>query len=301
MTLEQLKWITIILAFIVYWIFIRNILKILLQIELSKTKAKRGTQLTSFENRVDIKTNEEQIKDLIEHVTQPVIYHVMPKLRKRDYNKLEKDLKLIGWDKYYTPEQFAALSIFLKILGTIIFLLLAGPLFEVAILWFGALFFVLDIGFKGTVDDKYDKLLCEFPDFIEVVDGYLSAGYSLVDAIKQVEPLTNEWQPILREFLIICKYSTPGDGLDYIRDTVDIFEVREFIAILQLGMEQGIDMAENFKHQSSAIDQLKDVAFEKKLAKRQVQSILIQGPLLLTVLATFSLPTIHAMLNMQSM
>ena len=161
--------------------------------------------------------------------------------------------------------------------------------------------FLMDLLYFTQIDEKKNQLLMEFPDFIEVLESYLSAGYDFVRATEQAIPVTKHWQPILKEFTAIAQYENIETGFKYINDMVDIFEVREFISILQLGVEQGLDMAENIQHQSSRIAELQNLAFTKKIASRQVMAVMVQGPLLLTVLAAFSLPTVEQMMNIGSL
>lgn len=275
-----------------------GILRDLFGFNVLKLKNKRKQQLNKYQSMKKEKTNDEQIQELLDAVTKPVIEQILPKLKARDYQKIDKELKLLGWNKHFTAEKFIALNIGMKLLGVALLVLFFPIEPIVGIIWFVGLFFALDLGFKGEVDNKYQEILKEFPDFIELVEGYLSAGYDFVDAVEEVMPAMTHWQPILKEFLIECHYHNLNSGLTMIKNTVEVFEVREFIAILQLGIEQGLDMGESLKRQSKAVEELKDLVFEKKLIKREVLGIVVQGPLLITVLVAFSLPTVYQMITL---
>ena len=275
-----------------------EVLKNLLGINLLKKKAKRKKQLSSYQTMKQEKSNDEQIQELLDAVTKPVIEQVLPRMKKRNYEQVDKELRLLGWDKHFTAEKFIALNIAMKILGVVLLCVFFPIEPIIGIVWFVGLFFVLDLGFKGEVDNKYQEILKEFPDFIELVEGYLSAGYDFVEAVEEVAPAMKHWQPILKEFLIKCHYENLDAGLSLIKNMVEVFEVREFIAILQLGIEQGLDMSESLKRQSKSVEELKDLVFEKKLVKREILGIMAQGPLLITVLVAFALPTVYQMITL---
>ena len=276
-----------------------GVLKDLLGVNLLKKKAKRKKELSLHHTMKQQKSNDEQIQELLDAVTKPVIEQIFPRMKERNYERVDKQLKLLGWDKHFTGQKFVALNFTMKILGVVLLLVFFPIEPIIGIVWFAGLFFALDLGFKGEVDNKYQEILKEFPDFIELVEGYLSAGYDFVEAVEEVAPAMKHWQPILKEFVIKCHYDNLDAGLSFIKNTVEVFEVREFIAILQLGIEQGLDMSESLKRQSKSVEELKDLVFEKKLVKREILGIMAQGPLLITVLVAFALPTVYQMITLE--
>lgn len=277
------------------WVLFRE----LLGLNVARRVQRRMNQLSALNNKVV--DSETQTKQLIDAMTEPAIKYLFPRLKIRDGWEKNRDLKLLGWDKYFTAEKFTALNITLKIGAVIAFLLLMNVELFIAFVWALPMAFIMDILYLTQIDEKKNQLLMEFPDFIEVLESYLSAGYDFIRATEAAIPITKHWQPILKEFTAIAQYENLETGFKYIMDMIDIFEVREFISILQLGVEQGLDMAENISHQSSRIAELQNLAFTKKIASRQVMAVMVQGPLLLTVLAAFSLPTVEQMMNIGKM
>lgn len=276
-------------AVVCFWLFVHQVFNTIFALNVYKSKKKRLTQLNGL-NQVQ-KTDQEQLEELLETVTGPVITHYFQKKKPKNLDAINRNLKLIGWDQYMDAERKVALSIVTKIIGLIVGFVFSLLSPVIGILWGVLLMFLFDIGYSVTVQNKLEALLVEFPDFIETVESYLSADYDFERAVKETLPTTNHWQPILREFLITCQYENLQEGLRQVHEMVDIFEVREFLSILQLGIEQGLDMKDNIAHQSSRIAELQDVAFAKKIANREVMSIIVQGPLLLTILLAFALPT----------
>lgn len=283
-------------AMICFWLFIHQIFNTLFAINDYKNKRKRLSQLSGMDQHR--KTDQEQLEELLETVTGPVITHYFQKKKPKNLASIDRNLKLIGWDKYMDAERKVALTIVTKIIGLIVGGLFALVSPFLGLLWGGLLMFLFDIGYSVTVQNKLEALLVEFPDFIETVESYLSADYDFERAVRETLPTTDHWQPILREFLITCQYENLQSGLRQIHEMVDIFEVREFLSILQLGIEQGLDMRDNIAHQSSRIAELQDVAFAKKIANREVMAIVVQGPLLLCILLAFALPTFGDFMKM---
>lgn len=283
-------------AMICFWLFIHQIFNTLFAINDYKNKRKRLSQLSGMDQHR--KTDQEQLEELLETVTGPVITHYFQKKKPKNLASIDRNLKLIGWDKYMDAERKVALTIVTKIIGLIVGGLFALVSPFLGLLWGALLMFLFDIGYSVTVQNKLEALLVEFPDFIETVESYLSADYDFERAVRETLPTTDHWQPILREFLITCQYENLQSGLRQIHEMVDIFEVREFLSILQLGIEQGLDMRDNIAHQSSRIAELQDVAFAKKIANREVMAIVVQGPLLLCILLAFALPTFGDFMKM---
>lgn len=273
------------------WTFLREILGLNVQ----KRVQRRLSQLNALDQKV--LSDKEQTQQLIQTVSDPAIKYLLPRLKTKNSWERNRDLKLLGWDEYFNADTFVGLNITLKIAGVILFFILLNVELFIALLYSIPLAFIMDLLYYTQIDEKKNRLLMEFPDFIEVLESYLSAGYDFVRATEQAIPVTKEWQPILKEFTVIAQYENLETGFKYIYDMVEIFEVREFISILQLGVEQGLDMAENIQHQSSRIAELQNLAFAKKIASRQVMAVMVQGPLLLTVLMAFSLPTVSDMMN----
>lgn len=276
-----------------------TLLRALLGLNVAKRVQRRMNQLNALDQKV--LDNDAQARQLIDAVSDPAIKYLFPRIKMKDSWEKNRDLKLLGWDKYFTAEKYTATNLTLKIVAVVAFLLLASFNLMIATLWALVLGFIMDLFYFTQIDEKKNQLLMEFPDFIEVLEGYLSAGYDFVRATEAAIPVTKHWQPLLKEFAVIAQYENLKTGFKYLYDMVDIFEVREFISILQLGVEQGLDMAENISHQTARIEELHSLAFTKKIANRQVMAVLVQGPLLLTVLVAFSLPTVTQMFSLNSM
>ena len=176
--------------------------------------------------------------------------------------------------------------------------LIKGPFKLVGIMFGVALMFGLDYMFKSEVKGLKQKLFSEFPDFIRIVSGYLSADVPLVqaisDSIKYVGP---EWKPILQQFVVDCDTANVNTALNNMKENVDLFEVKEFVALVRLTLEQGGNVKEGFIAQAEKISEMQKNIMIIKVGRRKTLSTVIQGPLLLANTVILALPTVGNMIG----
>lgn len=285
------------------------ILILILIISLSKTLTESFFSL--FDNQVsrsrlrkfnkNIKEDDKSNLETVESITSPVIKNLFPKLQDKlpslqidNLEKLNKELKFIGWDDSFTAETYIAFNIVAKILGVVAFLILATM--DTTMLITGIfvaliLFFALDIAFKAEIKKRNDLLFIDFPDLIRIVSGYLISGMDLVRAMEEsTKYVSDEWKPILNRFSLNCKSSTVSDALDVFKESIDMFEVREFISLVKLTLEQGGDAKESFVKQADKIAVLKKNQLLMKISKRKIMGLALMGPGLLANMTVIMVP-----------
>lgn len=295
-----MKYIFMILGTICFLFFIRNIFMFLFSTENYSTHKKRLKQL-QFNNKEDL-TEDEQTRAFIEKITRPVLKYVVPKMKVRDTKELEKDLKLAKWDRYFNPSQYIAMNITLKIIGVIALILLIPVSIPFALIWFSAFFFLFGFLFNNSVKEAKEKLLAGFPDFIRITGGYLSADIAFTKAVEGSIPYVGEsWRPLLQEFIVNCDIHSVEKAIDKLKDEVDVFAVKELLSLVRLNLEQGVDVRESFERQIDKVRELQLESIMNKIAKRQLLAMALQGPLLLTLIGAFGLPTFYSMTNLSSM
>lgn len=279
-----------------FLLIIRNLMSGFYSTENSSLHKKRLEQL-KFENKRT--SSDSENKELIDKITAPVVTHILPKMKSKDLTQLEKDLQMAQWDKYFTPVTFTAMDILLKILGAIAFVLFIGVSMPMAILWGALLMFLFKFLFNNSLKERKFRLMAEFPEFIEITAGFLNSDMSLSQGIEYSLPYVGEqWKPILQEFIISCSMKDQSEAITEMQNKIDIFEVREFWSLVKLNTDQGIDIKECFEAQSQKVRELQLDVMLDKIGKRQVLSIAIQGPLLLTMILSFGLPTFASMVNL---
>lgn len=301
--LEQYKTLAMLVSIIVLWLLTYTTLRQTFRTQLRKKQGRRLNQLRQVEagGPKRKKTEAESNEEFIHTVTTPVITHVLPRLKIKSFAQIEEELKFTGMDKTFNAEQFIAMDIVMKLLGVGVFLLFLPFSAPIGAVVGGLCFFLFRFNLTNEVKNKQTALITEFPDFIELLQGYLGAGYDFVRAVNEIYPEMDAWRPYLKEFSVITNFGPLSSGLAYLQSSVRIQEVRELISIIKLGIDQGVDIGETLANQSESIDELKELALMKKIQGRQMMAFGLQGPLLLTLLVAFGLPTFYSMMNMQSM
>ena len=95
------------------YMFLKNILELIFSMENYKLHKKRLKQLQFKEK----KSSDEELNELIDKVTQPVIKTIIPKLKIKNLNEIEKDLQMAQWDEKMDVMQYIALNVITKFLG----------------------------------------------------------------------------------------------------------------------------------------------------------------------------------------
>lgn len=278
---------TLLFAFLLF----KNIITVIFSLENYSTYKKRQRQLHSHGKKT---ISDEEFLDAL---TKPIINNLFDKLKPTDIKTLEKNLRMVNWDKKITALQFKAVEIITPIIGLIIFLIfymLDGKFF--GLLLGVVLAFLPKILLKNEVNNVTTTLMADFPDFIRITQGYLTIDQPFVtcveNSLKFVGPA---WQPILQEFIVMCNTRGTEDGLGWLQEKVNIFEVKEFVSMVKLSLEQGGDTKKSFNEQANKIHEILQDIIRIKIEKRKIMSVAIQAPLLICCFLTFGLPVFGQM------
>ncbi|PLS19684.1 hypothetical protein CVD28_04530 [Bacillus sp. M6-12] len=287
-----------IVAVISMFFLARSLFILVFSMENYNVHRKRLKQLQFNNKKEDMEMNE-----LIDKVTKPVIRHLLPRLKPKNLEQLERDLKMAKWEKNFTPIQYRALSITLKIAGLVLGFALYNLIAPfMGILWGVVLFFGLDFFLRNSKNNRKALLVADFPDFIRITEGYLSANVSFSQAVAEsIKYVGEEWKPILQNFVVQCDVKSIDEALDSLREDVDLFEVREFVALVKLTLEQGGSASESFNAQADKIREMQLDAMAMKIGKRQMMATALQAPLLLCIMAIMGLPMLGSMTGLASM
>lgn len=257
---------------------------------------KRSKQL-SFDKKEDA-----SIEDIIDSVTKPIIQHVFTRIKPRKLEELEMALRMAKWDKYFTPIQYRALNLLLKVLGIVLFLLFSQFSIVIAVIWGVILCFGMDILFKNSITNRRQKLFNDFPDLIRIIEGYLTSGMPFVQSVEEsIKYVGDEWKPILKNFVIECEMKSVDEALTFLKEEVDLFEMKEFVSIVKLNLDQGGDAKDSFSAQAEKIRELQMDLIQIKIGQRQIWATMLQAPLLIACFIVLGLPTVSNMMNFTSM
>lgn len=276
---------------------VKNILNLAFAMENYNVHKKRLKQL-----HFDKKKEDADIHGLVDTVTKPVIRYVLPRLKPKDLDQLERDLKMAKWDKYMSAIQFRALNIILKTMAILAVLILWNSSKFLALVWGVVLFLGLPFLMTNSKNNRKQKLLSDFPDFIRIVEGYLSANMTFPQAVAEsIKYVGEEWKPILQEFVIECDVKSLNEALESLKRNVDLFEVREFVAYVKLTLENGGDAKDCLSEQADKIHEMQVDMMAMKISKRQIMATLLQAPILLCIFGILGLPLVESMVNLTSL
>lgn len=279
--------------------FARSFFGMLFSMDSQRQHQKRMRQLQFTEEG---RKNSDGTAEMIDSMTAPIIKHLLPRMRMRDKEQLKKDLKIAGWDENFTPDQYIAMNLILKGVGIVMGLIFAGLVWQMAIVWFVLGFFGFGFFFNNSIKERKKKIFNEFPNFIRIIQGYLTAGIPLAKAVEEALPyMSPEWKVIMKEFVINTNLLSVQDAIQKLNDEVDIFEIQEFFSLVRLNIEQGINVKESFDGQREKVVDMQFEAMMSVIGKRQVMATILQGPLLLTMIVSFGLPVLYSMVNFTSL
>lgn len=240
--------------------------------------------------------------ELVETVTGPVIKYILPRLKPRDLEEIENDLKMAEWDKAFTAQQYISMNILLKIVGIFVAILIVPKEPLIGIIFFIIFFFLFGFLFKNQVKENKKALFSEFPEFIQIIQGFLLAKIPMAESIEKTLPYVGQkWKPLLKELIVEIELYGMTKAINNLTEKIGIFEVREFFSLILLNLEQGINIEESFSSQNEKIEEMKMEVIMNKIVNREIMAKIVQGPLLLTMIIAFGLPTIYQMLTFNFM
>ena len=281
---------------IVAFIFARSFFTLIFSMQNHGTHKERMKQLRRDGEEED--DSDDTTAKVVDIVTKPIISYLLPKIKPSAYEELERDLKFAGWDLYFTPHQFRATNLLLKVLG-IVALFAFWPMgWFFALIFFGLLFFMFGFLFRNSIKNRQEALFGEFPEFIQIIQGYLMANIPLTKAVEETIPYVNEeWRGFLKDFVLNSNIHSVPEAIDTLCDDVNVFEVREFFSLVKLNLEQGINIKESFESQNEKVKEMQMEVMLNKIGRRQMMAKVVQAPLLLCMFAAAGLPTFYSMMN----
>ncbi len=269
-------------------IFAKNLFSYIFGLDNYKLIKEREKQLNFGEQKKDI-------NEKIEILSSPVSKYIIPKMKIHEA-ELAQNLVMIGWDKKFTPKSYMALNITLKIIAVALAILFSFINILIGIIIGSVVFVLLDVYVNAEVNDRKAKVLEEFPTFLRITQGFLASDRPLVISMEDTLPyLSPEWQKLIADFIANYNYAGIKVALNKLKDATGLFEVRKFVALLNLAIDQNIDVKEGFNMQADAIIEMQQLTNARKLNRRKNLSILIQAPMMIAIILAFGLPIVGDM------
>lgn len=284
---------TVVLTFFV-WLVAKTGIRKLLKVENYGVYRKREKQL-KFEKREKFNT---QTEELIHKSTAPILKIFGGLIGDKKKDKIEKDLAFVGWDKYLDYKTYRALQIFFSCVGLLLFFVFVSHSSVFAIILLVLSFVFIPYLLSNEVKDTKMKLLAEFPDFIRITQGYLSSGLTFVYALESsLRFLGPEWQGFITDLVVDIKLTNTKDALERFKQKIDLQEIREFVAIVVLALDQGGDVKDAFESQAGNIQFMLQDIMERELVRRNALAQALQPALLISMILAFALPIIVQMVG----
>ena len=294
---------------VVYFLYLVIIIMILFAMKIfismifsmneSRMQRARNQQLdTQEKKKVEKDDSDEQVRNIIIKITDPIVDNIIAGRQVKNPKLLERKLRFAGWDKYFTPAQWIAFRMILQVIGVLLFLTFVRESKMFAGMFF--VFFAIMPNFllTNSYNNRADLLLMSFPETINIVYGYLTAGMTMQQAFQETaKNASPEWQELIDRFVAKCNTSDMLTALDWLKEEVGIPEAREFFATVRLSLELGGSAKSGFAEQADRIQQLLRDAMQKKIEGRKVWATIVQGPILLLVMGSFALPLVGTMMD----
>lgn len=77
----------------------------LMPTNVSKVESMRSAQLEMQKKKKTEEENDRQVRQIVMKITDPVIDKILNNKQPKNQKKLQRMLKIAGWDKYFTPIQ----------------------------------------------------------------------------------------------------------------------------------------------------------------------------------------------------
>lgn len=278
-------------------IFLRGFLSLIFGLENDGQERKRLKSLNYDGSRIG-QSDEDGTREFLQKVSEPVIRYVLPYVKIKDKEELNHDLDFVGWGKYMRAEQFRALTIIMRVAGVTITAITWNIFWPIALLLGATMIVGLPFYLRMDVNDKKAKMLSEFPEIIRLTQGYLAASQTLTNSFEHTLPyVAGNWRPVLENFVRNSRTRSEKTALDMMKEEVAIPEVREFVSLIRLSMDQGANMYESFENQYDKIRNIQLAAVMAQIHNRKTMATMIQFPILLTIFVAIGLPTVDMFMN----
>lgn len=265
----------------------------------SKMDKMRESELQQQEKKANNPDTDKKIRETIDKVTAPVIENVVSIKPPKNLVKIQRKLYVAGWSKYFSPVQWIAFSIILKLVGVVLFALLSTQHIVAGLVGFAVPGIMPGFLLNNSYNNRNENLLISFPETIRIISGYLSAGLTLPQACqKAVSNVADDWKPLLQGFLVKCDTVGIMDALDWFKNEVDIVEAREFFATVKLTLELGGSARNGFIEQADNIQKLLRDAMIKRIEKRKIWATAVQAPIFLCIIGAFALPVVGSFIDL---
>ena len=205
---------------------------------------------------------------------------------------LEKRLKMVELDKQFGVKEWKVFKMFMCFVGV-----LAGGIFALVNVWFGAFVGVFlsiapSLFLHIQAKEVRLKLLTKFPDIIMIMEGYLSAGFTLNKAVEETIKFGGTtWTPILKKMVADMDIMGVEYALNELKEMSDVDEIREFASLVKIAHEQG-DVGGSFTAQVERMRVIQEDVIMQKIDGRRSLAVAANMPTMIAVFILVGAPAL---------
>jgi len=246
-----------------------------------------------------------QDQPLLLRLTQPIIQILNSRCQTAAGSLNQLSLRLEQAGLFMSPQQFTALRILLTLAVGIFWGLIAlvKQQSSTTLVWLSAtvvVYFLPEALLRAKLQNNQEKLMKEFPDFIDATRTYLSSGMSIYQTIKHAAEIAG---PGMKHLLV--KLSAELEVYDHatalrkFADRSGSLEVQNFIITIEQGINAGISLKDIFLSQSQLMRELRKLTLRKQIKKKPTYMALVGGLLFINIFIIVGLPAAYSIMALR--
>ncbi|HEX3033197.1 MAG TPA: hypothetical protein VHS59_13365 [Bacillota bacterium] len=145
-----------------------------------------------------------------------------------------------------------------------------------------------------------EKVLREFPDFIDATRSYLGSGLSIFQTIKQVKEMTGPGlSPLLEKLSVELEVYDQITALRRFGQRAGLLEVDNFVVAIEQGISAGIPLKDIFLSQSHLMRELRKLSLKKRIRQKPIYLALVGGLLFINIFIIVGLPALLTIMSIR--
>lgn len=260
---------------------------------------------------LDLSQTEQKMEtvSLTMRVLYPLVTQIKSFLRMEDQTKEDLQAKLERAGLSWTPTEYLS-----RKLQIVVIIFLSGLYFTISgskglgyfsINWLPLV--LLGYALPGCVvrikiKSYEEKLLAEFPDFVDATRGYLCTGMSIFQTIKHVKDTAGSGlAPLLEKLCAELEIYDQMTAMRKFSQRAGIVEAQNFVVAIEQGISAGIPLKEILKNQSDLMRELRKLNLKLKIKKKPVYLALVGGLLFINIFIIVGLPAVVTILSIRGL
>lgn len=161
-------------------------------------------------------------------------------------------------------------------------------------------FFLPDIILRARTLRRQERILAEFPDFIDTTRSYLSSGLSIYQTVKQIREISGPGMAGLLEKLSAeLEIYDQVTALRRFAGRCGLLEVQNFVVTIEQGLTAGIPLKDIFLAQSQLMRELRKLSLKRKIKQKPTYMALVGGILFINIFILVGLPALLTIMSMR--